>query len=85
MRREGLELALDDIQTFTEGTFAIADVQARLAAEHELIAPYVVGEQGEQAGYTSLSSPDAFESALDELLAHVPARHEAVEEYLARP
>lgn len=52
----------------------------RLAA---LVAPYVVGEQGEQAGYTTLSSPQAFEQALSVLIQHVNDRYAAASEYVA--
>jgi spore coat protein H len=39
-------------------------LQARLRAAHELIAPYVVGENAEQPGYTFISSPQVFEDSL---------------------
>ena len=45
------------------GLVAPTALQARLQAAHALIAPYVVGETPEQAGYTFLSTPQAFEDA----------------------
>ncbi|WNG15236.1 CotH kinase family protein [Cystobacter fuscus] len=42
------------------GVMAPEPFQARLRAAHELITPWVVGENAEQPGYTFLSSPQAF-------------------------
>jgi hypothetical protein len=50
---------------------------------HDLIAPYVTGEHGEQAGYTHLSSPDAFDAALQTLIDHAQARYDAAMAYVA--
>ena len=44
--------------------------------------PYVIGENGEQPGYTFLTDKDDFYNELDYLLSHVEKRHEAVLEYL---
>ena len=46
-----------------------------------MIAPYVVGDEGEQEGYTFTSSY-AFEAELDVLLDHAERRREAVLEFL---
>jgi hypothetical protein len=50
---------------------------------HDLIAPYVTGESGEQAGYSHLSSPDAFDAALQTLITHAQARYDAAMAYVA--
>ncbi|MCY1059407.1 CotH kinase family protein [Nannocystis sp. SCPEA4] len=55
----------------------------RFAAAHALIAPYVVGAEGEQPGYTFIASEAAFTATLDELLAHVEQRQQDVAEFLA--
>lgn len=55
-KRYALEVARGPL---TPDTF-----QARLRAAHELIAPYVVGENAEQQGYTFISSPQVFEDSL---------------------
>jgi len=65
-----------------DGAFAVEATQARYQAEHDLIAPYVVGTEGEQAGYTLLSGAEEFERGLEELFTHVEARREAVLEFL---
>lgn len=49
---------------------------------HDLIAPYVVGENGEQPDYTNLSSAADFESALTALIEHAQARYTAAQEYV---
>lgn len=68
-----------------QGAFAIASVQANLQQAHDLVAPYVVGAEGEQSPYTFLRDQAAFEQSLSGptgLLVHVEARHQAVTEAL---
>ncbi len=65
-----------------EGAFAVEPTQARFQAAHDLIAPYVVGTEGEQTGYTFLSDPQEFYTGLDDLLEHVVQRREAALEFL---
>lgn len=49
---------------------------------HDLIAPYVVGEEGESSPYTFLTSDQEFETSISDsstgLKAHIEARHTAV-------
>lgn len=61
-----------------EGALAVETFTARASELHELILPYVVGEEGERPGYTNLSSKEAFEQSAQALIAHVTARHEVV-------
>ncbi len=56
----------------------------RFQAAHDLIAPYVVGPEGEIEGYTFLSSDAAFEGSVTDLVAHVNGRQAAVADYLAQ-
>jgi hypothetical protein len=58
--------------------------QARFAQARALIEPYVVGADGEQPGYTHLSSSTAFSDAHTALQAHPNMRAGAVATYLAR-
>lgn len=70
------------------GLFEEAAATARLRQLHELIAPHVVGEHGELAGYTTISSADAFLASVDGalgLVAHLAARRARVAEALAAP
>ena len=70
------------VQQTIEGPFAVDSTRARYQAEHDLIAPYVVGEEGEKPGYTLLSDPEEFYDGLDYLLNHVAERRETTLEFL---
>jgi spore coat protein H len=70
------------VQQVSEGAFEPTKIEAILNEWHELITPYVVGDEGEQAGYTHLSSEEAFDRSLDELIAHIYQRQTLVEEFL---
>ena len=65
-----------------EGAYAIEPTQASIQAAHDLIEPYVIGENGERDGYTQLTSPEVFENSVERLYAHIEARHEAAIEFL---
>lgn len=58
------------------------DMGPRFTAAHELIAPYVIGEEGELPGYTFVESDAAFTGSLDALLQHVEQRQQEVAEFL---
>ena len=60
-----------------------ASMGPRFEAAHALIAPYVVGPEGEQPGYTFVASEAAFAATLEELLGHVEQRQQDVAEFLA--
>lgn len=62
--------------------FNTENMQAIYEDAHNLIYNYVVGEDGEQVGYTLLSSPEDFINSLDYLNAHVEKRNDAVADYL---
>ena len=70
------------------GQFEVEAATARARTLHELITPHVVGDGGEQPGYTTISSPTAFAEAVDGstgLAAHIAKRHARVTEALAVP
>ncbi|MBK9125833.1 MAG: CotH kinase family protein [Chloroflexi bacterium] len=71
---------VDQVST---GAFEPVKMQATYEALHALIAPYVVGENGERAGYSNLSSSDAFSAALDQLIQHAQTRFTLAQEYVA--
>lgn len=71
--REALAATLD-------GPLEIEPFAARAQALHDLIAPSV---EAESAPYTQLRDPAEFASSVDDLVAHVAARREAVEAVLA--
>lgn len=74
--RESLARALDGL--LAPETFA-----ARASELHAMIAPYVIGPDGEQPSHTTLSSPAGFEAALDALVTQVRTKHEEVRQALA--
>ncbi|MBZ4330100.1 CotH kinase family protein [Corallococcus sp. AS-1-12] len=47
-----------------DGLLAPGPLEARFREEHALVTPWAVGENAEQAGFTFLSSPQAFQDAL---------------------
>jgi hypothetical protein len=71
-----------------EGLAAPGAIDTRVRALHALIAPHVVGPQGERPSHTTVSSPAAFEGAIDGpggLLESMATRHAAVRAALAEP
>lgn len=59
---------LDELASVMDGPLDV-DVQLeRAEAYHDLIEPYVVGAEGEQAGFSHLRSEDAFDRSVDALL-----------------
>lgn len=62
--------------------FEPARLVARLRAEQALIAPYVVGADGEQPNRTFLSSAAQFGSSVDALVTYVQSRATAVRQAL---
>ncbi len=85
-----LKIYIEELETGLEGAFAIDAVNARIDAYHTLIAPYVIGPDGESLPYTCLedpqNNPGEFENALttgkDALKPHIEARHSAVRQAL---
>jgi spore coat protein H len=77
----------DELLAALAGAFEVGWVQERLDRYHALIAPWVIGEQGEAAPYTFLRDAAAFETSLEggsgtPLKAHVVARHASVRQAL---
>ena len=58
-------------------------VTARLRQEHALIAPHVVGPEGERPGATFIASPEAFDDALAQLARDIDRRLPAIRVALA--
>lgn len=63
-------------------TYEPVAMEKRFQAAHDLIAPYVVGPEGEVAGYTFLSSPTAFDEGLAGVITHAKERGADVAAYL---
>ncbi|WP_437576796.1 CotH kinase family protein [Sorangium sp. So ce887] len=58
--------------------------EQRFREAHALMAPYVVGPEGEIEGHTFVESEAAFNEALDALVAHARARQEDVSTFLGQ-
>jgi hypothetical protein len=79
--REYLARALD-------GLAAPGTIDTRVRELHALIASHVVGRRGERPTHTTISSPAAFEGAVDApggLLYSIANRYAAVRAALAEP
>lgn len=70
------------MKTFVNTVFTEPKMNQMFGAYHGLIAPHVVGANGEQPGYTHLGSPDDFTAALADLRAHVQRRRALAAEFL---
>lgn len=66
---------VDHVRATIANVFYPVRMQAIYAAVHELIRPYVVGADGEVAGYTLLSNTAAFDEELAYLNSHAEARY----------
>lgn len=65
------------------GAMEVETFRDKAETLHALIEPYVIGEDGERAESTMLSSEAAFEGSVDDLVEHIESRHEVVTEALA--
>lgn len=72
----------EELQRALNGAFAKVTTMQRYQTAHDLIRPYVTGENGETSESTLLSSPEAFVPALQTLFNHLESRHEAAEAFL---
>lgn len=77
------EIYWGEVARFVAGPFAAGAIERRLQDAHALVAPWVVGADGEQPDHTLLREPEAFDAALAELEAHVEARRTAAAAALA--
>jgi hypothetical protein len=76
--RLALEQALD-------GMLAPETFAARVRELHSMVAPFVVGPDGERPTHTTLSSPEVFENADDQLIDLMTAQREAARTALVAP
>lgn len=70
------------VKEFTENQFTVDKVNAMIDKNYNLIAPYVIGTEPEQKGYTYLSSSSDFTNAITALKAHIVTRNAAVKDFL---
>ncbi len=76
------ELYSGYVENLITNVFVPEEMAERYTTFHDLIAPYVVGENGEIEGYTYLSTEEEFDTALAGLIDHVYSRYELAQEYL---
>ena len=79
-----LDIYRDQVAHAAQVEYEPVAAEQRFRAAHELIAPYVVGPEGEIEGYTFLSSEASFDDALDQLITHANARQADVAAYLGQ-
>lgn len=77
-----LQAYKDHMKTFRNNVFTEAAMQAMIDKYHGLVAPHAVGANGEQPGYTYLTSAAAFTAELASLKSHVTARRALVASYV---
>ena len=54
--------------------FESATIEGLASTYHDLIAPYVTGDEGENSGYTNLTSSASFDSSVADLVSIMDAR-----------
>jgi hypothetical protein len=78
----------DELAAALQGAFEESWVHQKAEDYHALVAPWVIGPDGESAPYTFLGRPEDFEQSLDgppeltPLKFHVTARHNFVRQEL---
>ena len=72
----------DYVTALINGAFDPEAITARYQELHDLVAPYVVGTNGEIKGFTHLRSDAAFNASLDELIQHAESRYQAANAWL---
>jgi spore coat protein H len=72
---------IEAIRHFRDNAFSKEPLKARFQALHDLIAPYVIGPEGELADYT-YTDESSFESGLDDLFDYIDNRHFQIATFL---
>ncbi|HMA93061.1 MAG TPA: CotH kinase family protein [Polyangiaceae bacterium] len=68
----------EELKSFLGGAFDENSAAAKARDLYGLVAPHVVGTGGEVAGSTTVSSPEAFATAIDDLVAVIAERRQLV-------
>jgi spore coat protein H len=72
----------ENVAALIDSAFDPAAITARFQELHDLVAPYVVGTNGEIEGHTHLKSDADFDISLDVLIQHAENRYQAANAYL---
>jgi lauroyl/myristoyl acyltransferase len=70
------------LQWFNEEVFTQEALDALIDEYYSIIAPFAIGESGEQNGYTYLDNDQSFIDAYDELKTHISDRKALVSSYV---
>jgi hypothetical protein len=70
------------MRDFKNGIFTESTVGGMIDKYYDLITPFVVGANGEQSGYTHLSSAAAFTAERSALKTHVSNRIALINQFL---
>ena len=74
------EIYISYINEFLENTLDTDEFKERVVSLHDLIEPYVVGDDGEKGSYTFLKNDDDFAKSLETLMTHIEERIELASE-----
>lgn len=77
------DMYLDDLNETVSTAFEPTKMAETYQTYHDLIAPYVVGAEGEEEGYTNLRDQAAFDTSVEELIEQASSRHDAVMAFLS--
>lgn len=70
------------IKEFNENVFTESAMNALIDKYNSLITPYAIGAEGEQTGYTYLTSNSSYTSAISALKTHVVSRRALILSYV---
>jgi spore coat protein CotH len=65
-----------------DGPMEVEAFSARARELHDMIAPHMIGEQGESSTHTSVTSREEFEASAEALITHVEGRQAALRQEL---
>ena len=73
---------MENLEFVLETAFDPEVMTVRYRYLHDMISPFVIGENGELADYTLLDSTEEFDAALEDLVDHVSRRNLKVDAFL---
>ncbi|WP_067048891.1 CotH kinase family protein [Methanofollis ethanolicus] len=77
------DMYLDALDETVSTAFEPSKMAETYQTYHDLIAPYVVGADGEEEGYTNLRDRAAFDTSVEALIEQAYSRHDAVMAFLS--
>jgi len=73
---------VDYVEKFINNFYNPETITSRIQELHDLIEPYVIGSEGENVGYSNLSSASAFNNSLAELTQYTISRYQAANNFI---